>query len=139
MDAERASQAIFGSFDGMVSVLGVIVALTVSPTLIPAALGLAVASAVGMGAGEYLSDNGRSVGAAGMMAGATLVGTLSPVLPVVLGAPWWSAIPVVLALAALVARQNALTRGPRAWAETYLLLAIAAGATVALTLATGAS
>lgn len=78
--------AIFGILDGLVSVLGVILGLlATSPhTIVRAAVGLAAASSASMGAGEYLGDANRSVGRAARMAGATLIGTLAPIVPFVL-------------------------------------------------------
>ncbi len=53
-------EAIFGSFDGMTSTLGVIAGLlathTSAPKILAGAIGIAVAATVGMGAGQYLSD-----------------------------------------------------------------------------------
>ena len=50
-------EAIFGSFDGMTSTLGVVAGLlathATAPKIVAAAIGIAVAATVGMGAGQY--------------------------------------------------------------------------------------
>ncbi len=54
-----AREAIFGSFDGMTSTLGVVAGLLAtkaSPNhIVAGAIGIAVAATIGMGAGQYLS------------------------------------------------------------------------------------
>jgi hypothetical protein len=58
-------EAIFGSFDGMTSTLGVVAGLlathAAAPKIVAASIGIAVAATVGMGAGQYLSDGARNV------------------------------------------------------------------------------
>jgi hypothetical protein len=76
------TEAVFGTFDGLTSALGVIAGLVVAGThdgrrILAAALGLAVAATIGMGAGEYLSDTGRSKRLAAVMALASLTGSLA--------------------------------------------------------------
>ena len=61
MTIDDLRQAIFGSFDGLTSALGVIAGLLAAGVhdggrILAGALGLAVAATIGMGAGEYLSD-----------------------------------------------------------------------------------
>lgn len=90
MTREDLQQAVFGSFDGLTSALGVIAGLIVAgthtgPRILAGALGLAVAATVGMGAGEYLSDESRNLRLALVMAAATLVGSILPALPFALG------------------------------------------------------
>ncbi len=90
MSREDLKQAIFGSFDGLTSALGVITGLIVAGTptgsrILAASLGLAVAATIGMGAGEYLSDESRSLRRAAVMAAATLTGSILPALPFALG------------------------------------------------------
>ncbi|MBV8221567.1 MAG: VIT1/CCC1 transporter family protein, partial [Solirubrobacterales bacterium] len=59
-DSSDAREAIFGSFDGMTSTLGVVAGLLATHSsarhIVAAAIGIAVAATVGMGAGQYLSD-----------------------------------------------------------------------------------
>lgn len=80
-----SSRGVFGLFDGTTSVAGILGAVGTHPKLLlPAVVGLAVASAVGMGAGEWLSEGKTSWPAVAMMAGATLAGTIIPALPMLL-------------------------------------------------------
>ncbi|MGA2927924.1 MAG: hypothetical protein ABSG43_18400 [Solirubrobacteraceae bacterium] len=72
------------------SALGVITGLVVAgtdsaPRILAASLGLAVAATVGMGAGEYLSDESRSVRRAVVMGAATLIGSMLPALTFAFG------------------------------------------------------
>jgi VIT1/CCC1 family predicted Fe2+/Mn2+ transporter len=90
MTVDDAREAIFGSFDGITSALGVITGLIVAGThsgarILAASLGLAVAATVGMGAGQYLSDEKRSVRLALVMGAATFAGSVLPALPFVAG------------------------------------------------------
>jgi len=82
-------EAIFGSFDGMTSTLGVVSGLLAThasaPKLVAAAIGIAVAATVGMGAGQYLSDGARNVRKAVVMAVATLIGSVIPAVPFLFG------------------------------------------------------
>src|SRR5271157_5270773 len=84
-----AREAIFGSFDGMTSTLGVVSGLlaanATAPKILAGAIGIAVAATVGMGAGQYLSDGTRNVRKAGVMALATLTGSVLPALPFIFG------------------------------------------------------
>ena len=87
MTADDRAQVVFGSFDGLVSALGMVLALalTHSPALVTAAVALAVASAASMGAGEWLADTGGSLRRASVMAAATLAGSITPALPFIVG------------------------------------------------------
>src|SRR3974390_2371167 len=72
-----AREAIFGSFDGMTSTLGVVAGLLATKAnashVVAGAIGIAVASTIGMGAGQYLSDGQRNLRKALVMALATLI------------------------------------------------------------------
>jgi hypothetical protein len=76
-------QAVFGSFDGTASLLGVVIYLLLAhPALIfPAAVSGAASSAVSMGGGEWLSDSDSGFAASAVMAGATFAGALLPAVP----------------------------------------------------------
>src|SRR5271166_4449225 len=82
-------EAIFGSFDGMTSTLGVVAGLLAThapaPKILAAAIGIAVAATVGMGAGQYLSDGNRNMHKAIVMAVATLIGSVLPAIPFIFG------------------------------------------------------
>jgi VIT1/CCC1 family predicted Fe2+/Mn2+ transporter len=141
---EDVSEAIFGSFDGVVSVIGVIVALLAGPTaiMVDAAIGLAAASAVGMAAGEYLGDHTRNLRKAGVMGVATIVGTMCPVVPFIV-LPKRPAIVVsvllVVAISLVIARSRAEGSSARAYVETFGVLLFAAGITALVSWLTGSS
>ncbi len=129
-------QAIFGSFDGLTSALGVITGLIVAGThissrILAACLGLAVAATVGMAAGEFLSDEARSLRRALVMGAATLTGSILPALPFAFG---YGARQLIASGTLTVAA--ALTIGHyRGYRLTLAILAIVAALTVALTIA----
>lgn len=132
------SSAIFGLFDGTVSVLGVILGLAVaSPhVVVSAAVGLAVASSVGMGAGQYLGDRSRRIHLALVMAGATVVGTLAPLLPFAFArgsAAILGALAVGCVAAALIGRAR------RRMLETFVVFVVAMGATIGASVLLGGS
>ncbi|MDQ2759907.1 MAG: VIT1/CCC1 transporter family protein [Actinomycetota bacterium] len=138
MSHEDLKQAIFGSFDGLTSALGVITGLIVAgvhtgPRILAAALGLAVAATVGMGAGEYLSDEGRSPRRALVMAAATLSGSILPALPFALGygAEQLAGSGTLTIAAALVIGHY------RGYRLTLSILTVVAALTIALTVAVG--
>jgi VIT1/CCC1 family predicted Fe2+/Mn2+ transporter len=142
MTRDDVSQAIFGSFDGVISVIGVMVALLARPTpiIVEAAVGLAAASAVGMMAGEYLGDDTRSLRRAIVMGVATIVGTMCPVVPFMLLAKEAAIIVaavLVLAISLAIARARAQTSSARAYAETFGVLFISAAVTAVVSWLTG--
>lgn len=134
MTREDLQQAIFGSFDGLTSALGVITGLIVAGTptgsrILAGALGLAVAATVGMGAGEYLSDENRNLRLALVMAAATLVGSILPALPFALG---YGTAQLIASGTLTIAA--ALTIGHyRGYRLTLSILTVVAVVTVALT------
>lgn len=88
LDAEERQSAIFGSFDGVVSVIGFVFGLLVhhSPesAIAIGGLGGAVSATVSMGAGQFESCNGvwhSRLKSSLAMGVATLVGSLIPVWP----------------------------------------------------------
>jgi VIT1/CCC1 family predicted Fe2+/Mn2+ transporter len=133
--------AIFGVFDGSTSVLSILLAYRHLDGLIfPGALALGAVSAVGMAAGEYLSDDTDSGFAASAVIGvATGLGTVAPAAPYLLlhgAAAAAGALLVLLAIGALIAGQRAKRhRWPRALVETYGVLIVASVAAVVCTLA----
>ena len=88
-DDSDLREAIFGSFDGMTSTLGMVAGLlatnATAPKILAAAIGIAVAARVGMGAGQYLSDGARNMRRAVVMAVATLIGSALPAVPFAFG------------------------------------------------------
>ena len=145
--ARRAliAPAVFGSFDGATSVVGVLLTLTGHPgQILPTALGLAVAGGVGMAAGSWLStDTEAGPREAAVIGAATAAGTLLPALPYLLwagaAATACSGLLLILlgaAITAVRARDRSLGR---AAVETYgVLVAVSAAVTLAA-LATGAT
>ena len=140
MNKEEMGQAVFGSFDGMTSLWGVLVVLASKPskTLLVAAAGLAIASTIGMAAGEFLGDTESSYSKAAVMGAATAIGTMAPVLPflVLSRAPAFAcAIVITLALCAFIGfhRGNSL----RAYVQTYAILFTVAIITGFFSLITG--
>lgn len=86
MDQQQRADAIFGAFDGVVSIAGVIFALLVhgspSATIAIAGLGGAIANSISMGAGDFEQASGSLKtrwGRAVVMSTASLIGTLVPV------------------------------------------------------------
>ena len=87
MRRDLTRPAVFGSFDGTASLLGVVIYLLFShPALIfPAAVSGAASSAVSMGGGEWLSDSDNGFAASLVMAAATFVGAILPAVPFAFG------------------------------------------------------
>jgi hypothetical protein len=73
----------------MTSTLGVVAGLLATrspaPHILAMAIGIAVAATIGMGAGQYLSDDQRNLRKAVVMAVATLIGLVLPALPFIFG------------------------------------------------------
>ena len=130
-----AREAIFGSFDGMTSTLGVVAGLlatrATAPHIVAGAIGIAVAATIGMGAGQYLSDEKRSVRKAVVMAVATLTGSVLPALPFIFG----SSLASVLASVAITLLAAAVIGHYRGYAVTYAILLAVSVLTVGLSIA----
>ena len=138
MNREDLAQAVFGAFDGQTSALGVIVPLLSAyhlHTILAAVVGLAVASAVGMGAGEYLSDDTKSAHRAAVMAGATALGTLAPALPFLLLLPRAVATPVSAVIALGITLLIGRVR--HAYLSTLLIFVVTVLATLVVAVAFG--
>lgn len=130
-----AKEAIFGSFDGMTSTLGVVAGLlaasATAPKILAAAIGIAVAATVGMGAGQYLSDGERNRRKAAVMAGATLVGSVLPALPFIFG----TSHACVLASIVITLLAAGVIGHFRGYAVTYSILVVVAAITIGLSIA----
>jgi VIT family len=88
MNREERQEAIFGAFDGVVSITGFVFGLLVhhSPesAIALGGLGGAIAAAVSMSVGEYEKHDGgwrQSLPVAGVMLGASLLGALVAIWP----------------------------------------------------------
>lgn len=140
------SEACFGSFDGMTSVAGVVFALLAKPmsTIVLAAIGLAVASAVGMAAGEWLGDETASLRKALVMGLATAVGTLVPIVPFFYSSSKLDALIqagcLAVVMTSLIGRVRCGdTSSWKPYLQSYAILAAAVVATVLVSLAIPAS
>lgn len=143
MSRDELSKVIFGSFDGMTCVLGVIAAGCVTGNmhaLILAAIGLSLAEGVAMAGGTYLSEvaDVQSVKHAGLIGGASCVGVLVPALPF-LFAPKMVAIALsaclTCLLAVIIAQARVTSLGAiAAYAQTFAILLFAAGVSILVTL-----
>ncbi|NUQ95302.1 MAG: hypothetical protein HOY79_01625 [Streptomyces sp.] len=143
--AALLSPAIFGSFDGATSVVGVLLTLIGHPEqIMPTSLGLAAAGGVGMAAGSWLSQN-TNAGPVEAVAigGATAVGTLLPALPYLalagMAAIVASAVILVLLGAGITAVRARNRSALRAAAETYGVLLAVCAAVALCALATGSA
>lgn len=140
MNREQRQEAIFGAFDGVVSVTGLIFALLVhkSPnsTIAVGGLGAAIAAAISMGAGEV--EKGDEPWRARLPVGitmflASLVGSLIPVVPFFIFSR-----SVALGVGALgclcVATWIGLEKrnGVKGYVAAYVVLVLAAGLTLAV-------
>jgi hypothetical protein len=139
----ETSRLVFGAFDGLTSLVGVLAGLlaahTPPLTVLAATVGLAIASAVGMASGDYLSA-GSPRGAA-VMGGATLAGSAAPAVPVAL-LPGWPGLTVagVLAVGIVVgiSELRATARGRvRSYATTLAVLVASGGLAAAASLGLG--
>lgn len=124
--------AIFGTFDGMTSALGVILALLSAPnSLLLAAVGVGISGAVGMAAGEFLSDSSNGFLPSAVMGLATGIGVLLPVIPWLFTsgslALTLSCVIVVLTVAGIAKMRTSEKKSyKRAAIESYIVVAIVA-------------
>lgn len=138
--------AVFGAFDGVVTVLGVLFALAADPhALVLSGVGLAAAGTVSMAGGQYLSDNDNGLSASLVIGATTGLGTLVPVLPyTVARGVWAGVVSAVLCLAVAGAIAWSKTTGNhglsarRSVLSTYGILLLATVATLLCAWATGA-
>ena len=130
-----AKEAIFGSFDGMTSTLGVVAGLLATKSsashIVAGAIGIAVAATIGMGAGQYLSDEDRNLRKATVMAVATLVGSVLPAVPFLFG----TSLACVLASIGITLAAAAVIGHYRGYIVTYAILIAVSLLTVGLSIA----
>lgn len=137
MTNDDLKQAVFGSGDGATTTLGII-GLTWfaghSAAIAPAVVGGAIASTVGMGGNEYLSDEDSSIHRAGVMALATLIGSLLPGVPFFIGhssVALGASAAFALVLGAVITAVRARTTGwSRAVLEVYAVFVLVSVLTV---------
>ena len=134
LSASDAREAIFGSFDGMTSTLGVVAGLIATkssaPHIVAGAIGIAVAATIGMGAGQYLSDGQRNMRKAVVMALATLVGSVLPAVPFIFG----TSLACVLASVAITLVAAGVIGHYRGYVVTYAILIVVSLVTVGLSI-----
>jgi VIT1/CCC1 family predicted Fe2+/Mn2+ transporter len=140
MDATERADAIFGMFDGTVSIIGFIFGLLVhgSPesAIVVGGLGGAISATVSMGTGDYEESDGSTgyrLRRALTMGLFTMIGSMVPILPFVfLGKH--AAILVAGVGCLLVAGWIGYEKrkGVRGWVEAYLTVLGAAGLTLAI-------
>ena len=120
--------SIFGAYDGLTVVLGVLLSLTGHPELVfPTALGVAIAEGVGMAAGEWLSNDQSTPLAAGVMGAAVLVGGVAPAVPWLWLRGWPAlalSVVVLVAIGGVIAWLRNDRGAGRALVETYGVLAV---------------
>jgi hypothetical protein len=135
LSASDAREAIFGSFDGMTSTLGVVAGLLATrssaPHIVGGAIGIAVAATIGMGAGQYLSDGQRNVRKAVVMALATMIGSVLPAIPLAFG----TSTACVAASVAITLLAAAVIGHYRGYVVTYMILIVVSVLTVGLSIA----
>lgn len=144
--AAQVKLAVFGAFDGVVTVLGAVFPNTGNPhTLTLTCIGLAASGAVSMGGGELVSDSEAGWAASTAIGLTTGLGTLVPAAPYL----WTSgkaAITISLLLCVAVAVgiswvKTTAENGPsfrKAALHTHSILLVAAGFTLLCAWATGA-
>ena len=143
--AEQTKLAVFGAFDGVVTVLGAVFPNTGNPhTLTLTCVGLAASGAVSMGGGELVSDSDAGWAASTAIGATTGLGTLVPIVPY-----WFTSgtaaitVSMLLCLAVAVGISWLKSTQPgvslRSSAlQTHAILVVAAGLTLLAAWLTGA-
>lgn len=138
-DSDNVSKAIFGGFDGLICILGVIAGCYVTGdmhTLMLSAIGLAIAEGIAMFGGSYLSEMVAvyRLRHAAIIGIAAAVGILIPALPFFF-APRNVAILLSLfltcAFAAIIAQVRVKQMGwLEAYAQTYMIVFVVTVVTI---------
>jgi hypothetical protein len=142
-DNDNLSKFVFGSFDGLTCVLGVIAGCYISGnihTLVFSVIGLALAEGVAMAGGSYLSEVVAvyRLRHAAIIGVASAIGILVPALPFFF-APQRVAVLLSLfltcALAVIIAQVRVRTLGAlEAYTQTFAIVLFAAGISIMATL-----
>jgi len=134
LDPSDTREAIFGSFDGMTSTLGVVAGLLATKSnashIVAGAIGIAVAATIGMGAGQYLSDDQRNLRKAMVMAVATLIGSVLPAVPFFFG----KSTACVIASIGITMLAATIIGHYRGYVVTYTILIVVSALTVGLSI-----
>ena len=134
--------AIFGLFDGLTSVLGMVLALVVTGNmkgLVVAVVAATVSASLGMGAGEWLSDSEESYKRAEVMSIATFLGTLLPGIPFFFGrsiGSYLACCVLTTGLGVLIAELRPGARIP-SYLKTFLVLVVVTGISLGASLIAG--
>lgn len=136
--------AVFGAFDGVTCLLGVVFPLLSDPHLVlRTAIGVGLAEMVGMAAGEWQSESENGLGTSLIIGAASGGGAITPAIPFGLlpaGPARWVSLGLLLAITALIALLRAEKRGHRrAFTESFTILAIVAAVVWLGLLLTGGS
>lgn len=146
IDREVLKPSIFGMFDGLTSLLGVLIPLLSFTHLLvfTTCIGLAVSSAISMGLGEYLSSDKSipkrtRVHAATYMGIFTAIGCFVPVIPFAFTGgvlALWLAVAIYICMTFVVAFMKKEDLGwKRALVQTFVVSLIAVALVVCATLA----
>ncbi len=144
MTKSLTGRAVFGTFDGTTSSIGVVSGLLVAhatpATILTTAVGLAVASMVGMGFGDWLGGATRVQAA--VMGAATFAGSLLPALPLAANrGPYGYTLAglLVAGLAVAISETRAHHGRLRAYLSTATTLAVASTLSVGAAILVGAA
>jgi hypothetical protein len=124
MTPDDRQQAVFGGFDGLCSLMGLVLYLAIehgAATALAGALTGALGAALSMSTGEWLSDSGAKLRPAVAMGLSTLACSIAPALPLLAGAgtvPILGCVAVALVLCGVIARLRPET-GWASVAKTY--------------------
>lgn len=126
-----ARPAVFGAFDGITCLLGVMLPLLAHPAyILRTAVGVGLAEAVGMAAGEWQSNSENGFGASAVIGAASGAGAILPALPYGMlppGPARAASAVLLLVVVGVIAWLRGGARGRRrAFAESYLILAAVA-------------
>lgn len=143
-DDSLVGQSVFGLFDGLTSLLGLLAGLIVahatSVAILDASVGIAIAEGVGMAFGDWLSGSSRKEST--VIGAATFVGALLPAIPVALipgPVGYWVGAALVVGIAVGIAEARARHGRLKAYLTTAVTLIVAAGLSVGASLLLGAA
>jgi len=116
----------------MTSTLGVVAGLLATHSnashIVAGAIGIAVAATIGMGAGQYLSDEERNLRKAFIMALATLIGSILPALPFFFG----RSTACIVASIVITLLAGGIIGHYRGYVVTYAILIVVSALTIGL-------
>lgn len=141
MDRSVVGEAIFGASDGLLTSLGVVLALQHAPhhLILVTAMCVSLTGALSMGVGTLLEDDRHGPKEALAMGGATAFGTFIPIVPILvfpLGFALLTTAILSLLMVGVIAKVRGGTR--KDFLISYGLLGAVAIPTIALALAFGA-